>query len=526
MFTLPARDLSCPGYALRPLAARDAEAWLACVSDPRVFGPTSWPRVELADIERTIANIEAGERGAGRWAIVETDSDGLVGTCGVGGVKPGEGTVELAYELAPVAWGKGVATAAVHAFLEQAGQGTSPRRRTGRVLRSRQRTRRGAGVLARGGPAAHGWRASGRWPCSHPGVTGSPPVPPNDDSCPTVGASLLVVTIVLAGIFVAYLAVVAAYGVRPGLPLRAGVWCACEGHRLAAKMLLEPAIWVSNKPAMTWYIDSLYVQAHIEGGRAGPAGLAIALLEHPVLRRVPPELAGTVVNSALNALICAGAYTEAAQVWDRWAEDQRATSGNEYYRLLIEINRVEALYCLGTWDSALAAIEAVAVTAEHPPILQAGWRAQRAWVLAHLNRPQDGLALLAEVTPEQLPPRYRAELHFARATCHLGVGAIAAAQGQARIGERLAVRPSSRKNAQFLLARIKAAGGELEAAEAHCRAAHAVRWRGQGGPGYLLWGEVLLQLGHRDAAERAWKLAVEHDPESESARTALERIAM
>jgi hypothetical protein len=50
-------------------------------------------------------------------------------------------------------------------------------------------------------------------------------------------------------------------------------------------------------------------------------------------------------------------------------------------------------------------------------------------------------------------------------------------------------------------------------------------YRGQGGDGLLAWGDLLHSLGRTAEALTAWRLAVERDPESESARLAATRLS-
>lgn len=114
---LPACPLPVPGFHLRPLRASDAPAWHACVTDPRVSGPTSWPACTLPEIEALVARYAASQT---RWAIARASDDVLVGTCGATRWEGEAGVAEVAYELAPEVWGRGLAAAAVRAFLAEA----------------------------------------------------------------------------------------------------------------------------------------------------------------------------------------------------------------------------------------------------------------------------------------------------------------------------------------------------------------------------------------------------------------------
>lgn len=114
--TLPLPD----GYVLRPIRAEDAAAWFGCVADPRVHGPTSWNVRSVDELAARIDALRAGRAGAWRWVIARRDDDALVGTCGAARWDLDGGVAEVAYELTPGVWGRGLATAAVAAFLAEA----------------------------------------------------------------------------------------------------------------------------------------------------------------------------------------------------------------------------------------------------------------------------------------------------------------------------------------------------------------------------------------------------------------------
>ena len=90
---------------------------------------------------------------------------------------------------------------------------------------------------------------------------------------------------------------------------------------------------------------------------------------------------------------------------------------------------------------------------------------------------------------------------------------------------RAAVRVSSRRNALAISGRVAAAMHDWTEAERMFRAAALHPYRGQGGDALLLWGDVLSRLGRLDEARRAYALAVERDPQSESAQLAQARSA-
>lgn len=109
--------LGIPGFHLRAFRPADAPAWHTIVSDPRVYEPTSWPLLTVSEIESNILTLETRPK-AWRWAIACDESDELVGTCGANRCDPVAGEGEIAYELAPAVWGRGLATAAVQRCCE------------------------------------------------------------------------------------------------------------------------------------------------------------------------------------------------------------------------------------------------------------------------------------------------------------------------------------------------------------------------------------------------------------------------
>jgi [ribosomal protein S5]-alanine N-acetyltransferase len=105
---------------LRPLEAGDLDAWHRRIfSDPEVtrYLPVREPISRELAAERLATFVDAWKtRGFGVWALVETDSDQLVGHCGF--VTPDtRDRVELIYALGQDWWGRGLATEAGAASL-------------------------------------------------------------------------------------------------------------------------------------------------------------------------------------------------------------------------------------------------------------------------------------------------------------------------------------------------------------------------------------------------------------------------
>jgi tetratricopeptide (TPR) repeat protein len=193
--------------------------------------------------------------------------------------------------------------------------------------------------------------------------------------------------------------------------------------------------------------------------------------------------------------------------------------------LLIQVNLAEAEYNLGRWEAAEARIRGALAACEPFDLTRGGARIQLAWILANTGRSEEAIRLCETVELEWFPDIYRAEPCFTSALALLGLGRLDEAQTDAECGRDLSMRPSSERNAQFILARVARARGDLVTAEALCREAAGREYRGQGGDGLLLWGDLLSELDRAGEARAAWALAVERDPESESAAHAARRLA-
>lgn len=112
--------LELDGAHLRPLRTNDAAALYAYLRDPAVTELTSYPEVSMSLAETMIARSQsrwaAGE--LSRWGVALTPDDSLIGTCGFNDWSPAHRWAELAFDLAPAHWGKGLMRQAVAAVLQ------------------------------------------------------------------------------------------------------------------------------------------------------------------------------------------------------------------------------------------------------------------------------------------------------------------------------------------------------------------------------------------------------------------------
>ena len=114
--SLPA--LTFEDFRFRPQRLGDETALLEYLSQPEVIEHTSIPVPTLesltTNVQRDIADYAT--RTAFRFAIAAS-KDRLIGVCGFNGWSPVHRRAELAYELAPQYWGRGVMRTAVAAVL-------------------------------------------------------------------------------------------------------------------------------------------------------------------------------------------------------------------------------------------------------------------------------------------------------------------------------------------------------------------------------------------------------------------------
>ena len=101
-----------PGLSLRQLERADLDAWYAYLSMPDVFRHTSWNLRSPDDLLPMFDNIESTDPDSiRRLAIVDTASGALAGTIGLHTVSTVNRSAEIAYDLAPSHWGRGIASA-------------------------------------------------------------------------------------------------------------------------------------------------------------------------------------------------------------------------------------------------------------------------------------------------------------------------------------------------------------------------------------------------------------------------------
>jgi ribosomal-protein-alanine N-acetyltransferase len=110
--------LETPRLLLRPFGPGDAPLVHRVYSDPDVMRyVATGPMADLSVTERLLQDYQAHQKrhGYSFWAVVERDSDSLIGDAGLYRTPTGE--VELGYTLGAAWWGRGYATEAASAWL-------------------------------------------------------------------------------------------------------------------------------------------------------------------------------------------------------------------------------------------------------------------------------------------------------------------------------------------------------------------------------------------------------------------------
>ncbi|MGA3250094.1 MAG: GNAT family protein [Paraburkholderia sp.] len=105
-------DSGYPGIALRQLERADIPAWFDYLSIPEVVEHTSWNLHSAADLVPMLDACESSTpTSIRRMAMIDQEHGDLVGTIGFHTVSDVNRSAEIAYDLAPAYWGRGIASA-------------------------------------------------------------------------------------------------------------------------------------------------------------------------------------------------------------------------------------------------------------------------------------------------------------------------------------------------------------------------------------------------------------------------------
>jgi len=117
--TMP--SLGDSGFLLRPIELTDIPAWYCYLAMPHVIEHTSWDLHSADDLKAIITSSNTDDANSPlRLAIVETATNNFVGTIGFPIISSANRTAELAYDLHPNYWGKGIASLCAKALVHWA----------------------------------------------------------------------------------------------------------------------------------------------------------------------------------------------------------------------------------------------------------------------------------------------------------------------------------------------------------------------------------------------------------------------
>ena len=127
---------------VRPIEAGDLAIWADYLRDPRVFEHTSWNLQSESELEKYVWGAQSHTPDSLlRLAVACVHTNQLVGTFGFHTVIGIHRSAELAYDLAPTHWGRGIATVAVQAFTSWAHESAGVTRVQATVLQSNAKSR-------------------------------------------------------------------------------------------------------------------------------------------------------------------------------------------------------------------------------------------------------------------------------------------------------------------------------------------------------------------------------------------------
>ena len=160
-------QLSHEFAVLRPLREADLARWADYLDDPVVFQHTSWDHPGVDELRGYLGSECSGDPDARlRLAIAARTDDRLLGTIGFHSVSARNRVAEIAYDLHPEAWGRGLASSMVAEMVRWAHADAGVWRVQATVLRSNARSIR---VLERAGFEREGLLRGYRWVRGEPG---------------------------------------------------------------------------------------------------------------------------------------------------------------------------------------------------------------------------------------------------------------------------------------------------------------------------------------------------------------------
>jgi len=97
------------GFRLRPLEASDIDAWYSYLSMPRVVKDTSWDLKSAMDLKPLVEWYNAEDPSSAiRFAISPVSDQSIAGTIGFHTISTANRTAEIAYDIHPAYWRRGL----------------------------------------------------------------------------------------------------------------------------------------------------------------------------------------------------------------------------------------------------------------------------------------------------------------------------------------------------------------------------------------------------------------------------------
>jgi ribosomal-protein-alanine N-acetyltransferase len=126
---------------LRPITDSDIEPWFKYLTKPEVYEHTSWNVQDARELSHySWKPEEFTPSSLLRFAVALRSNNELAGTAGFHTVSPQNETAELAYDIAPTYWGKGIGRAVCSALVAWAHSSASVVRVQATVLDSNVRS--------------------------------------------------------------------------------------------------------------------------------------------------------------------------------------------------------------------------------------------------------------------------------------------------------------------------------------------------------------------------------------------------
>lgn len=105
-------EINYPGIYLRQLGKEDLPSWYSYLSIKEVYQNTSWNLNSVNDLDPLYLEYTSTYKDSPiRLAVIDEVNNTLIGTIGFHTISTLNKSAEIAYDLSPIYWGSGIATA-------------------------------------------------------------------------------------------------------------------------------------------------------------------------------------------------------------------------------------------------------------------------------------------------------------------------------------------------------------------------------------------------------------------------------